>query len=390
MLNLCDPVLWRRASLWAVAILAAGLAYSFTSETGSKTTYLQVTKLRSLATKDWPTGIAWSPDGKKIAAIHDFGRVISVWSSSGEPIASIKRDVTAGPYVGSSLAFMPDNRTILAPAPTPNHEEYSSLGLWDTETGALQRLVPAPSSDRIFQAVVARIFALSPDHSLVAVRPIDSQEPISIYRTVDWSLVRTKQVWRNETVGLKPFFRSDAPGVTPAYEVMPNNRPEIISALAFAPNNDLAIGLISGLVMMGSDPSSTFFRFIESASAPVAGLAYSPNGQFIAVGTRNPSYSPPPKAHPAFLQIREVGSGSVLVEDNTIPAVKNLAWDRDGKILAVVTDGGDTMYLYRPFTDGSVHQSVPVSRGTSTLSFSPTKSELAVQTPNGIDFYSIK
>ncbi|TXJ14621.1 MAG: WD40 repeat domain-containing protein, partial [Afipia sp.] len=375
--------------LWMVAVLAAGWAYSFASDAGTKRNHLQVTKLRSVATKDWPTGIAWSPDGKKIAAIHDFGRVISVWSSGGEPIASIKRDVTTGPYVGSSLAFMPDNRTILAPAPTPSHEEYSSLGLWDTETGALQRLVPPPSSGRIFQAVVARIFALSPDYSLVAVRPIDSQEPISIYRTADWSLIKTKQVWRSETVGLKPFLRSDVPGVTPAYEVMPHDFGETVNALAFAPNNDLAIGLISGLVMMGSDPSSTFFQFIESASTPVAGLAYSPNGKFIAVGTRNPSSSPPPKAHPAFLQIRDVESGNILVEDNTIPAVQNLAWDRDGQILAVITES-DTMYLYRPFMDGSVHQSVPVSRGTSTLSFSPTKSELAVSTPNGVDFYSIK
>lgn len=178
----------------------------------------------------------------------------------------------------------------------------------------------------------------------------------------------------------KPFFRSDVPSITPAHKIMPSDSRESVSALAFAPNNDLAAGLMSGRVVMGSAPSSTLFRFIEGATIVVC-LAYSPNGQFIAVGTRNRS-SLPPEAHPAFLQIRDVESGSVLVEDNTIPEVQNLAWDRDGQVLAVIT-GGDTMYPYRPFTDGRLHQTVPVSRGASALSFSPTRSELAVSTPNG-------
>jgi WD40 repeat protein len=377
----------------AVIVLAAGAAYLWTNQPGP--VGLQVKKLRSVAAKISPTGIAWSPDGNKIAAIHDFGRAISVWNASGDPIISIKRELTTGPYVGSSLAFMPDNRTILASAPTPTHYPTSSLGLWDAETGVLQRVVPTPSSDRIFQAIIADIFAVSPDGTLVAFRPIESRDPISIYRTEDWSLIKTKLIWASDTVGLKPFVKSDVPGITPPYETTPNDFRESVNELAFSPNNDLAVGVTDGLVIMGSDPDSTHFQFIQStferASRPIHCLAYSPDGRFIATGVSislqlSASMS---AAHLAYLQIREVASGRVVVEDNTIGDLRHLAWDRNGQILAVITNDG-AVHLYRPFASGSTHQDLLVSKGASTLAFSPAKSELAISTETGVDFYSIK
>jgi WD domain, G-beta repeat/WD40-like Beta Propeller Repeat len=389
--------IWRHVALLALAVvvLAGGGAYLLTNQTGPAGLGLHITKLRSLVANVSPTGIAWSPDGNKIAAIHDFGRAISVWNASGYPIVSIKREVTTGPYIGSSLAFMPDNRTILAPAPTPTHYPTSSLGLWDAETGVLQRVVPPPAWGRIYQAIIANIFALSPDGTLVAFRPIDSREPVSIYRTSDWSLVKTKQIWTSETRGLVPFVKSDVPGITPPYEITPNDFPEIVNAVAFAPNNDLAVGAMDGLVIMGSDPASTFFRYFQSTFErdirPICCVAYSPDGRFIATGVRiglklSASMS---AAQLAYLQVRDVASGGLVVEDNTIGDVRRLAWDRNGQILAVVTND-DAVHLYRPFASGSAHQDLPVSKGAFTLSFSPTKSELAVSTETGLDFYSIR
>jgi WD40 repeat protein len=363
----------------AVVISAAGGSYFLATEFSSENLGLKLVKIHSMSTKVSPTGIAWSPDGEKIAAIHDFGRAISVWNAGGDLLIMIRREVTTGPYVGSSLAFMLDGHSILAPAPTPNRSEYSSLGLWDVETGALQRVVPVPSSDRIFQAVVADIFALSPDGTLVAFRPIYDQEPISIYKTGDWTSLKTRSVFKSETRGLKP---SAVTGTTQ------NDFPDIVTALAFAPNNDLALGLIDGLATIAPDASSTSLGFIESRYLPVSSLAYSPNGQFIASGIRVSAASRP-KTPPVFLQIRDVSSGSVVVEDRTIGEVRRLAWDRDGRTLAVIA-GGDTLHLYRPFTSGSAHQDVSLSKGAFTLSFSPAKSELAVSTQTGVDIYSIR
>jgi WD40 repeat protein len=377
--------IWKPVVLLVVIALAAGEAYLFVNEIGSTGLHLKIAKLRSVNAKGSPTGIAWSPDGEKFAAIDDFGRTISVWNSSSDPIVSIKREVTTGPYVGSSLAFMPDSHTILAPAPTPNHSEYSSLGLWDVETSTLQRVVPTPSSDKIFQAVVADIFAISPDGTLAAFRPIGYQEPISIYRTNDWTLVKTRKILESETLGLKPLLTG----------LPPKDFADTVNAIAFSPNNDLAVGVMDGLVMMESDPSSTFFRFIESTyegdHRPIRCLAYSPNGQFIAAGisiSHNLSASTLAARLP-YLQIRDVASGRVVVEDNTIGNVQHLAWDRDGQMLAVITDY-ETVHLYRPFASGSTHQDVSVSKGAFTLAFSPTESKLAVSTRTGVDIYSIK
>ncbi len=372
----------------AIAILICGGTNFYASDVDSKELHLQVTKLRSLPTSGTPSGIAWSPDGKRIAAIHDYGGEISVWSSDGNVIRSIKREVTTSPYLGSSLAFLFDNKTILAPAPTPNHKEYSTLGLWNSETGALQQVAPAPSSDRIFQKIVAQIFALSPDGSLVAFRPIDSREPLSIYSTGDWSLVKTKQIFRSETVGLRSYFKSDLPGISPPYQRTEFNSPEPVSAFSFAPNNDLAVGLLDGLAILKTDRSSTSFRFLEGKTKPIVSLAYSPSGKFIAIG-RGTSAASTPITPPAFLEIRDLGSDAIVVEDDAIRDVQRVAWDREGQILAVLT-GGDTLNLYRPFVDGSVRQKVPVLKEAFTLSFSPIKAELAVSTSMGVDIYSIR
>ncbi|HTB00910.1 MAG TPA: WD40 repeat domain-containing protein [Bradyrhizobium sp.] len=360
-------------SSFAALLLAAGGAYLL--EDKFTVLGLRVARLHSLTTKVSPTGIAWSPDGEKIAAIHDFGRAISVWNTGGDLLITIKRELTTGPYVGSSLAFMPDGRSILAPAPTPTHYPTSSLGLWDVQTGALQRVVPAPSSDKIFQEVLAGIFVVSPDGTLVAFRPIHDVGPISIYRTDDWSLLKTRPIFESETRGLKPSAITG--------ETRPDF-PDIVTALAFAPNNDLAVGLIDGLAMMGS--SSSILQYIEGRT--VRSLAYSPNGQFVAtgIGTMLSSTS---AAHLVHLQIREVASGSAVVNDNTIGDVRNLAWDREGQILAVVTTD-ETVHLYRPFASGSAHQDMSVSKGAFTLAFSPTKSELAVSTGTGVDIYSVR
>jgi WD40 repeat protein len=382
-LTLANPIRrWRGLSLlaFAVIVLAAGGRYLWVNEAGSTELGLRVAKLRSVVTKGSPTGIAWSPNGEKIAAIHDLGRAISVWDSVGKPIVSIKRDVTTGPYVGTSLAFMPDNRTIIGPAPTPNLGEYSSLGLWDADSGALQTVVPAPSSNKISQLVVAKIFALSPDGALVALRPIHDVEPITIYRTSDWSVVRIRPIFKSETLGLRSSQ---------------TDFPDIVNSLAFSPNNDLAAGLMDGLVIMGADPSSTPLRFIESTfekdSRPVQSLAYSPDGKFVATGVSiaHSLSASAFAAHLPYLQIRDVASGRVVIEDSSIGNVRQLSWDSDGQILAVITID-EAVHLYRPFTSGGVHQDIPVAKGAYTLSFSPTKSELAISSQTGIDIYSIR
>ncbi|MBY0610591.1 MAG: WD40 repeat domain-containing protein [Beijerinckiaceae bacterium] len=340
-------------------------------------------ELMTLPVKGGATAVAWSPDGTRLAAIHDFGRQISVWKSSGELIRVIPHPMGLGPYLGRSLVFMPDNRTLLGPAPndTPEHQQMS-LGLWNTDTGELERLIAGPAPGKQGQKNSAKIFALSPDASLVAMSPIFVNEPVTVYSTDDWSILARRQV----------EYR-DLP-CPPIGSKAKADFQEPISSLTFSKSdNSLFIGLFIGIALSKSLKDSFDLSFIEctqdSDSRSISKLAISPVGDLLAVGTHLTSDE-------TRNNLRRSGAGSdeinrlanfkiwnaqekrFTIFDIESANVRDLSWSGDGRYVASLTYD-QMLKVYEPAAHGAKPVAeLKVDGGGYSLSFSPNSNTIAV------------
>src|SRR5262249_10366690 len=127
------------------------------------TPYLKIDRV--LPTSGYVTGVTWSKDGSRIAAISAFGRFGTVWNTDGVTIAEFTRD---GPYVGNAIAFV-TNDLLASPATNKTQEdERLALTLWDVQTGSIARSVEGPAPGQRSAFNLAHDFALSPDGLILA------------------------------------------------------------------------------------------------------------------------------------------------------------------------------------------------------------------------------
>src|SRR5208283_3645053 len=75
---------------------------------------------RILSARGYVSGVAWSRDGGRIAAISDFGRWVTVWKADGTRLAEFNR---LGTYVDNSIAFLSDELVLTAVSDATQAEE---------------------------------------------------------------------------------------------------------------------------------------------------------------------------------------------------------------------------------------------------------------------------
>jgi WD40 repeat protein len=105
--------------------------------------------------------VAVSPDGRTIAALRRFDKIISLWDTATrqESGALNPGTPTNSNHVCSGMAFTRDGGTLIGTA-----DDMSSIAIWDFAKRRLERVVPVfRSTDYV------RSLAISPDQSRVAI-----------------------------------------------------------------------------------------------------------------------------------------------------------------------------------------------------------------------------
>ena len=79
---------------------------------GAEVATVKIELVRIIKQPKMASALVWSPDGQRLAEIHDFGREIGIWSRDGRLLTTIARGEGVGPYFGKALAFLDDGKLL--------------------------------------------------------------------------------------------------------------------------------------------------------------------------------------------------------------------------------------------------------------------------------------
>jgi WD40 repeat protein len=297
--------------------------------------------------------VAWSPDGKTLAALVPRGAEVRFWDVAGQKVRATVRGEQGASY---SLAFTPDGKTLalahyVAARKAP---PTGGISLWDVATARRKALIRQPAPHGVIR------LALSPDGKTAATserwreagRGADSQG------LVLWDLALGKPRARLADVcPLAVVFSPDGKGL--AWEelspqgdqlvgrvrrrdlttgqdqpplMMPGGQP--VHSLAYAPDGrTIAAANDKGSLVLWDAASGKVRPGLRQYNpGPVQALAFSPDGKVLAAvfGSRSPG-----AIEPGVIALWDVTTGRRLhVLTGHTDAVLSVAFSPDGKLLA--------------------------------------------------------
>jgi WD40 repeat protein len=194
-------------------------------------------KLKFISTETWSRSVAFSPDGKRIAA-GLFDHSARLWSVP--EWAPLRRFDGHAQWV-RTVAFSPDGQLLATCA------DDDTVRLWNTADGSLRLAVEKLPG--------VRVLAMSPDGQMLALGLKNGT--IELRRVSDGSLVRT-------LTGHTAWVRS----------------------LAFSPDGStLASGAFDATVRLWEVASGRLKYTLADHQSSVLGLAFSPDGRMLASGS---------------------------------------------------------------------------------------------------------
>jgi WD40 repeat protein len=367
-----------RAAFWLIfAILAVSLSFPAIAQESTVT----LTHVRTIEIQDVASGIAWSQDGTRLAAIHNYGGTISIWDNFGILLRTVKRDETLGPYSGP-IAFLPDSHLLLGPAPTniPGRQT-NTFAIWNVDTGEIERVVSGISLEGDPNANRPTFFVPSCDGSYVAA---DMKSVISVYSTRDWQLLDQQRI-----------TRADLP-LDYANDKTPPDMLQIVNSLAWSSQNLLAIGLGKGVAFIAPPSPTSIVGFIPSVDSynsgrPIGSLAFSPNGDLLALGVfmsivdgarkraeESGSETAQQKNDLAYLKIWDVSAKQFIAYDPSVATPRDVEWSSDGRFLLVLTIDGH-LRIYTPLERRGTPEADFTLDGRPIMArFSPATGEWAI------------
>lgn len=270
----------------------------------------QVTE--TLRHKGIVTELAWSPDGKLLATTGILNPQISLWDTqTGQLVRALTREAGAG----NQLAFTRDGQYLLSSAAKKN--TGAALTLWDVKTGEIANQIAGtfPEKDPIYNA--ARVFALDPEQKLLAL-VAEKRGTIVLYDAQNWRTAGTLSTGSDIAIaltiapGAKWLAAGTAGGKILLFDLDTREQVRTIDAygaegagvesLAFSPDGQF-IASGQSIAMMHRGPDGKFYNYVITDPiriwkrddgtrtqsfggplGPVRGLAWSPDGQYLASG----------------------------------------------------------------------------------------------------------
>jgi WD40 repeat protein len=279
--------------------------------------------LKVMQRLSWPpnvTGLAWSPDGSKLASFSSYTTVVTIWdASSWQIIREFRRN--SGGYGGNAFIWLP-NGLISAPAtPQSPDEARFSLSLWDPETGTLVKSVVGPTDEKSLKNNHASTMAVSNDGNTVAIANYAALHEVFLLNTQTWSVDKTLTLPPSRGIRHGP------------------------AALSFGPHNLLAVGATGGNLYIFDIEQQKLVRTIDAylTDRTIDAVAFSPDGTLIATAPTFLSVERPP-LDGAPVRIWKLDTAQRIAtlgdagDHGTFPQV---VWNRDGNLLAAISFSGE-------------------------------------------------
>jgi WD40 repeat protein/serine/threonine protein kinase len=265
-------------------------------------------------------GVAFSPDGRRLASSHRYGRV-KVWDLGamlqfGEPLPN------NGGTTMYSLALSPDGTRLVRASGVQQHPGWVRLldvrtgrQVWELKLGAKETVTDVafhPDGDRIaLNGALVRVVNAEDGKELFT---IEARGTNSVVFSPDGHILAganqdgTVRLWETASGGERFVFRGHTRAVL---------------AVAFSPDGSKVLSASDDVIVWETATGKELLRFKESRYGSPRSVAFSPDGKHIAT----------PRG------VRDAVTGAVRFELKTDfhYAVQNLAFSPDGRRL--VTDG---------------------------------------------------
>lgn len=345
----------------ALAILLLGSALSSLVTAGPGMQYT-VTKVRTLSLKSEPSAIAWSSDGKQIAALSDLFSRVTVWNSeTGEAIREI--EIAHSMPASNSLSFTPDGQYILAAADINDVvNKHASAVFWDLKTGAPSLQVAAPFQGDDPRVNIAKVITLSHDGIDLALRSTDAPgKQIALYSDKNWNA---------------PVLLSLEDDIAKCIEFSPDDR-------------ELAVGTFRGWVVFFDVRDQKLLRAVhvyEPRGVAVSALTFSPDGRLLATGYNKVFGGTPDEP----IQFVETSTGRIVTKLHVTSAnILSMSWSNDGNILAI---GNDQRHVSLMAVPERGKTTIDLALGGPALSvkFSPVAPIFAAVSNKTLGIYELK
>ena len=304
-------------------------------------------------------GVAFSPDGRTLAA-GDYNGDVALWDvASGHKITTLPEGATAG-----SVAFSPDGRTLAV------GDYNGGIGLWDVASG--HKITTLPEGSAVGSV------AFGPDGRTLAAG--DANGDVALWDVASRYKIGTLPEGSTvESVAFSPDGRTLAVGdddggvrlwnVASRHKISTLPEGATVDSVAFSPDGDmLAAGDDNGGIGLWNPASGHKITTLPEGSA-LESVAFSPDGRMLAAGDANGDVG--------LWDVASRHKITTLPEGN---AAASVAFSPDGHTLAV-GDGNGDVGLWNP----EAAQLISLTQGDPVISvaFSPDGRTLAAGDADG-------